>query len=168
MAKSISRALQAALIATAFIRFHGDAQAQGAPNAIWYGAGHATVQAVALSPDGSTLATASLEDDTIKLWDTASGSFVRTLAASYTGLYALAFTPDGQFLVSGGDTAFGSGQSDVLMWRVSDGQIVQQFTANSLAVFSIAISPDGQLLAGGDSNGMAWIWQISTGRCCIR
>src|SRR5262245_10776110 len=137
------------------------ALAQGSPPILWVGAGHVDDHAVAVSPDGLTLATASYEDDTIKLWRVSDGAFLRTLQGAYTGINGIAFTPDGQFIASGGDNAFGSGQADVLLWRVSDGAIVRQFFANSLGVYGVAVSPDGQLLAAGDQNYNAWIWRLS-------
>src|SRR5436190_12440676 len=139
------------------------AAAQGAPQIEWFAPGHITVQTVALSPDGTRLATASLEDETIKIWDTASGGLIRTIAGTYAGIWSVQFTPDGQYVAAGGGMAFGSGQSNVLLWRVSDGALIRQFVANSLEVHSVAISPDGQLLAAGDQNQNAWLWSISDG-----
>ena len=107
------------------------ASAQGAHNVTWFGPGHVTVQSLAVSPDGQTLATASFEDDTIKLWRTSDGAFLRTLAGHYAGIFSVAFSPDGQFLAAGGEQAFGSGQSTVLLWIVANGTIVRQSALSS-------------------------------------
>ncbi len=57
--------------------------------------GHtAEVTGIAFSPDGRRIATASF-DQTIKLWDTATGSEVLTFRAT-AGLLVLAFSPDGR------------------------------------------------------------------------
>jgi WD40 repeat protein len=59
------------------------------------------VSAMALSPDGRTLASASW-DHSIKLFDSATGRELRTLHREDRWMYALAFSPDGNTLASGG------------------------------------------------------------------
>ncbi|WZO97466.1 protein kinase [Isosphaeraceae bacterium EP7] len=64
--------------------------------------GHtADIVAIAFSPDGRRIATASY-DRTIKLWDTATGREVFTLRGHTAGLLVVAFSPDGRRIVSGG------------------------------------------------------------------
>src|SRR5206468_878031 len=59
------------------------------------------VQAVAFSPDGRFLATASL-DRSIRLWDAESGEQIQALTALASGQRSLAFSPDGKWLASAG------------------------------------------------------------------
>ena len=53
-----------------------------------------TVYSVALSPDGSTLASGSY-DHTIRLWDLHTGKLKRTLTGHTERIYSVAFNPDG-------------------------------------------------------------------------
>ena len=55
---------------------------------------------VAFSPDGKTLASGSM-DDSIKLWDVASGKNTATLKGHDNDVYSVAFSPDGKTLASG-------------------------------------------------------------------
>lgn len=57
--------------------------------------------AMALSPDGETLATSGY-DFQVRLWDLQSGKITRTLDGHWDTVYNLAFSPDGRLLASGG------------------------------------------------------------------
>jgi glucose/arabinose dehydrogenase len=69
-----------------------------------------TVYAVAFSPDGHLLASAS-EDKTVRLWDPATGQHERTLAGHAGPVRSVAFSPDGRLLASAGD------DGTVRLWR---------------------------------------------------
>src|SRR6266576_4753809 len=60
--------------------------------------GHAmSVEAMAFSPDGKWLASRSV-DNTVKLWEVATGREVRTFAGHTLGVKAVAFSRDGRLL----------------------------------------------------------------------
>ena len=59
------------------------------------------VRSVAFSPDGSILASGSW-DNTIKLWEVASGRELRTLTGHTSWVMSVAFSPDGSILASSG------------------------------------------------------------------
>jgi WD40 repeat protein len=60
------------------------------------------VSSVAFSPDGSTIATGSW-DETVKLWDAATGLERATFRWGIGRIYCLAYAPDGLRLAAGSD-----------------------------------------------------------------
>jgi WD40 repeat protein len=75
---------------------------------------------------------------------------------------ALAFTPDGQHLVSGGGEPSRSGE--ILVWQVSDGSLLHEFNrVHSDSVLALQVSPDGKHLASGASDRFARMIDLSSG-----
>jgi cytochrome c len=102
--------------------------------------GHrAPISGLAVSPDGSMLASASW-DGTARLWPLGSGA-KRVLEGHLQNVNGVAFMPDGKSLVSVGyDLA-------VRIWPLSDGP-PDVITLTS-PLNAVAIAPDGEIAAGG-------------------
>ena len=66
---------------------------------------------------------------------------------------AVAFSPDGKTLASGGFDMM------VKLWNVATGQEVASLEGHRNWIKSIAFSPDGALLATGDINGIVRLWR---------
>ena len=73
------------------------------------------VFSVAYSPDGKTLASGSA-DNTIKLWDVATGKNIITLRGHTNSIDSVTFSPDGKTLASG------SWDNTIKLWDVASGK----------------------------------------------
>ncbi len=69
------------------------------------------VLSVAYSPDGRYLASGSY-DNTIKIWEVATGKELRNLTGYYLPVNSVVYSPDGRYLASG------SGDKTIKIWRV--------------------------------------------------
>ncbi|KAF9222321.1 WD40 repeat-like protein [Gyrodon lividus] len=69
------------------------------------------VFSLSLSPDGTKLASASY-DDTVRFWDAQSGEPIEQPLQHERQLYAVTFSPSGEFMACGGD------DRKVSIWRV--------------------------------------------------
>ncbi len=75
------------------------------------------------------------------------------------GVYAVAYSPDGQLLASGGrDNA-------ILLWDTQTNQLIgAPLTGHADYVNSLAFSPNGNTLLSGSSDGTVRHWDVSTGQ----
>ena len=83
--------------------------------------------------------------------------------------FALAFSPDGQTLASGGERLDGrvngkkidiQKKGMVDLWNVQNGQLTRTFTGYSGIVTSVAFSPDGRILAAGSMDKTIKVWRV--------
>jgi WD40 repeat protein len=120
--------------------------------------GHSeSVDSVAISPDGQTLASGSF-DKTIKIWDLRSGELRRTLQGHSESVDSVAISPDGQTLASG------SLDKTIKIWDLRSGELRRTLQGHSDWVSSVTISPDGRTLASGSEDKTIKIWDISSGK----
>ncbi len=106
-----------------------------------------TVQALAYSPDGKTLASAG-DDQTVRLWDLATGTAHRVLRDHTDAVLTVAFSPDGRTLASGGY------DKQLRLWDVATGGLVNNFLRVSSGIITgTAFSPSGHWLAWGCDRG---------------
>ncbi len=122
--------------------------------------GHTSgVSAVAFSPDGRTLATASY-DNKARLWDISNPHDPQPLSiltGHNKGVYSVAFSADGRTL------ATASFDYTAQLWDVSDLHhpgLLGTLTGHGEGVYSVAFSPDGHTLATTSADNTARLWDV--------
>ncbi len=115
-----------------------------------------SVWATVISANGQVLASGS-EDNTIKVWDAATGQLQRTLSGHKDTVRALSISGDGKVLASG------SGDTTIKLWDLPRGKLMGTFSGHSSPVWSVAISEDGQTLVSASEDGSINIWNLRTG-----
>ena len=114
------------------------------------------VTALALSPDGKTLAAGSINDRTIRLWDLVTLKELPPLAKRRLGVRRMTFTPDNRFLL---ETAYDPQDLSLRVWDWSKGKEIRRFDCTG----TFALSPDGEMLAGSGNNSLC-LFEMATGR----
>jgi eukaryotic-like serine/threonine-protein kinase len=115
------------------------------------------VLAVAVSPDGRRIATAS-GDTTAKIWDAASGRELLTLKGHRDWIKRVAFSPDGRRIVTA------SHDQTARVWDVATGRELFTLKGHSDVVGSALFSPDGRKIVTGSWDKTAKVWDAVTGR----
>ena len=115
------------------------------------------VISVSFSPDGSMLASGSL-DKTVRLWEVSTGIHLRTFRGHSRFVLNVAFSPDGVTLASG------SWDGTIRLWEVATGRYLRMFQGHTSYVLNVAFSPDGQTLASGSQDSTVRLWEVATGK----
>ena len=121
-------------------------------------AGHAgSVWALALSPDGTTVATASA-DNSACLWDLTTARRLLTLRDHTGWVTAVTYSPGGDCV------ATGSTDSLCQLWDPTTGRKLRILRSHTRSVTSIAFSHDQRLLATASADGTARLWDLQSGQ----
>jgi WD40 repeat protein len=118
------------------------------------------IDALAVSPDGQTLAScAAKENYVIELRNTSTGRWIGDLPGPHTWVNRLAFSPDGKTLASAGwdDGWLG-------LWDVPHRRKRALLRAHNGSVFKVAFSTDGATLATCGDDAMLRLWNVGQQR----
>jgi WD40 repeat protein len=121
------------------------------------------INAISVNKSKTVLASAGAQ---LKLWDITNLNAPKvrfTLRGHEDAVHGVAFSPDGQLLVSA------SNDESVRLWSVQSGEQKQLFSGHEGAVLAVAWSPDGRLVAsgGGASDKSICVWSVDTGKIAV-
>jgi len=119
--------------------------------------GKGTVYKLAFSRDGKHVASAHLVHEyNVRLWDVANGDLVAALPGHRQQGRAVAFSPDGTLLASGGGDGF------VRLWDLDQRSCRKVLKGHTGSLDDVAFSPDGTLLASAGGDGVR-LWDVAQG-----
>jgi WD40 repeat protein len=112
----------------------------------------AEVNAIALTPDGTTLISAG--SGSITQWNLQTG--VRSSLPGHEQIItSLALSPDGTLLASG------SWDHTIKLWQLETGKLLHTLKGHTDAITAVAISPDGQTLISGSRDRTIRLWDLN-------
>ena len=141
--------------------------------------GHTSVvNSVVFSPDGNTIASGSghlmgyegvaSAGEEVRLWNAHTGELIKTLTEHKEVVSSVAFSPDGNLIVSGdwydwdGYLSSGTWSGEIRVWDAHTGEHLKTLIGHTGGVSSVAFSPDGKTLASGRTDGTILLWDFSS------
>jgi WD40 repeat protein len=82
---------------------------------------------------------------------------VRMFSGHSDEVYAVAFSPDSKYVLTG------SADHTAKLWDIATGREVRAFIGHSLDIWSVAFSPDGKYVLTGSADKTAKLWETATG-----
>ncbi|TWP48468.1 WD40 repeat domain-containing protein [Lentzea tibetensis] len=128
--------------------------------------GGGLVRGLAVAPDGTWLAAVdtgdtrrydSARDGKLRIWDTSTGKLRATLAGHHGEVSAVAVSPDGTWIATGGT------DGTIRTWDVATREMRVTMRSRAHRVNAVVIAPDGTWLASGGSFEDIWILDTATG-----
>jgi WD40 repeat protein/uncharacterized caspase-like protein len=114
------------------------------------------VTSVAFSPDGSKIVSGA--DQTVKLWDFATGKLIRSLGGEHaTNVRSVSFSPDGKTVASEDEDA------NIKIWNLADGNEITSFREGTQGGALVYLA-DGRHLASANYENGITLWDVQSGR----
>ena len=99
-----------------------------------------------------------LWNDTIRLWNADTGKHQQTLKGHIAPVESVAFSPDGNTIVSGSE------DNTIRLWNAHGRKHRQTLAGHTAPVVSVAFSPDGNTIASGSDDNTIRLWDADTGK----
>ena len=112
---------------------------------------------LAYAPDSKLLASGAIDENTVRVWDAATGQQLRVLSGHSGWIRIVAFSPDGKTLASG------SFDTSIKLWDPATGQLLRTLQGHEGFISTVAFSPDGRSLASSASDGTVQMWDVASG-----
>jgi WD40 repeat protein/tRNA A-37 threonylcarbamoyl transferase component Bud32 len=115
---------------------------------------------LAVSPDGTRIASHGDREKNIHLWDKLAGEEIAVLPGDVEHPGALAFSPDSSRLVSGSVYP----DNTVRLWDASTGRQIANMQGHKNTIRCVAFSPDGRRIVSTSQDHTVWLRDGVTGK----
>ena len=116
------------------------------------------LSACAFDTSGQRIVSAS-HDNTLRLWDVASGEYLRVLEGHQEPVTCCGFDPSGQRIVSA------SYDSTLRLWAAATGECLRVFEGHQGLVTSCSFDPSGQRIVSTSWDNTLRLWDATSGEC---
>lgn len=94
----------------------------------------------------------------VKIWDTKNWKLIRTIKGHNDSLYALAVSPNGKILATGGYN------QEIYLWNLENGKQLNFLKGHNGAINDLEFRPDGKMLASASGDRTIKLWDVATGK----
>jgi len=117
-----------------------------------------SVKSVAITADARYGLSGSV-DKTLRLWDLATGEFIRAFKGHTWWVSSVAITADARYGLSG------SVDKTLRLWDLATGECIRAFEGHTKDVSSVAITADARYGLSGSGDNTFRLWDLATGEC---
>ena len=129
-----------------------------------YGSGN--VLAVAWSPDGKRFAFSGPKEK-VYIWNSEQRYEILQYTEHSDKIRALSWSPDGNFIVSGGGSVYKKGNNSnfpLHIWDTRTGKRLLTCDGHKKEVYALQWAPNGLYIASGGDDRVVHIWEAATGK----